>query len=74
MKNFLAAFLGQLENTKSSHLKSEKSGECFLYFYLYAIREETCNDFEKQYQKNTSSFPLTINKEITQIWSCQRAK
>lgn len=34
MKNFLAASLGQFDNTKLSYLKSKNTGDCFLYVYM----------------------------------------
>lgn len=63
MKNFLAASLGQFDNTKLSYLKSKNTG--LFSVCLYAVRKETFNASGKQYQKDISRFPLTINEEIT---------
>jgi len=38
MKNFLAASLGQFENTESSYLKAESTGDFAVS--LYAVRKE----------------------------------
>lgn len=39
MKNFLATSLGQFENTKSSYLKSENTGDCICSEKLLMLLE-----------------------------------